>query len=821
MDEKLDCLNDLDKVRHIEGFPLGMDEDICALSDPPYYTAYPNPHLADFITQHGTPYDESTDEYHREPFVSDVSVGKRDPIYGSHAYHTKVPYRAIMPFVEHYTQPGEIVFDGFCGTGMTGVASQLAQRKAILCDLAPAATFIARNYNNQINAKSFSFQEKTLLEKIRDQCGWMYETKHIDGSKGRIAFTVWSDVFSCPYCNESLVYWDIAVDINEGKVYTDFLCPHCNAQISKRELSYATEHIYDPVLQKHVKCNVQVPVYIEYTVGKNRYEKRPDKEDIELIQKINKMEIPYWFPSYPMMFKGEGWGDQWRAGYHTGITHSHQFYTRRNLRALATIWVMLPQDEQLFWRHAFTGTIQGLSKLQRYRPKSTFPNMILSGTLYIGSITREWNAIDWFEGKLKGLKRSFPKRTGLSRKNVAITTQSASQVQLPDNSIDYIFTDPPFGDNLAYSELNFLWEAWLQTFTNNKEEAIISKSQQKTLDDYRGMMQRSFANMYRILKPGHWITVVFHNSRANVWNAIQDALGRAGFLIAQVTAMDKKQESFNQVTAATAVKNDLIISAYKPRAEFSNSFLIKAGAGMERAFIKQHLGYLPVAVNVERTREMLYSKMLAYYIQRGYEISLNSAQFYRLLTTEFVERDGYWFRDEAQAQEYEQRKLDPARRKAAGKGQGVLFVTDERSAIAWLHHFLAAGPQTYSDLYTAYAKALQTSDDQIPELKQLLEETCVQVNGHWKRPDALTAEELETRRRERLLRQFNEYLREAAAGQKLTDVRKEAILTGFEEAYRTKHYQDIITVGGKLNQSLVDSSTEIFDFIDIAEAKVE
>lgn len=75
-------------------------------------------------------------------------------------------------------------------------------------------------------------------------------------------------------------------------------------------------------------------------------------------------------------------------------------------------------------------------------------------------------------------------------------------------------------------------------------------------------------------------------------------------------------------------------------------------------------------------------------------------------------------------------------------------------------------------------------------------------------------------RRERHLCQFNDYLREATAGQKFADVRKEAILTGFEEAYRAKRYQDIITVGGRLNQSLGDSSTEIFDFIDIAEEKI-
>jgi hypothetical protein len=199
---------------------------------------------------------------------------------------------------------------------------------------------------------------------------------------------------------------------------------------------------------------------------------------------------------------------------------------------------------------------------------------------------------------------------------------------------------------------------------------------------------------------------------------------------------------------------------------------------------------------------------------------MNSPRFYRMLGEEFVERDGYWFRDETQAQEYEQRKLKAGSKGAAEQAQGVLFISDERSAIAWLHQFLAQEPKSYSDIYTAYAKALQTNEDQIPELKQLLEETCVQVNGHWKRPDALTAEELEERRRQRLLRQFDDYLRQAKSGQKLKDVRKEAILTGFEEAYRDKRFEDIVKVGEKLDQRVIDSSTEIFDFIDIAETKM-
>ena len=116
---------DIDKVRDIEGFPIAKDEDIIALSNAPFYTACPNPFIDEFIRENGTPYDEATDDYHCEPFAADVSEGKYNPVYRMHPYHTKVPHAAIVKYLEHYTKPGDLVFDGFCGTGMTGVAAQL------------------------------------------------------------------------------------------------------------------------------------------------------------------------------------------------------------------------------------------------------------------------------------------------------------------------------------------------------------------------------------------------------------------------------------------------------------------------------------------------------------------------------------------------------------------------------------------------------------------------------------------------------------------------------------------------------------------------
>ncbi|MBP9676776.1 MAG: hypothetical protein KBD67_08570, partial [Anaerolineaceae bacterium] len=122
--------------RAIEGFPIGTDEDILALSDPPFYTACPNPFLPEILSQWQQERKEirqklglKDDSYQREPFAADVSEGKNDPIYNAHSYHTKVPHKAIMRYILHYTDPGDIVFDGFCGTGMTGVAAQLCGDK--------------------------------------------------------------------------------------------------------------------------------------------------------------------------------------------------------------------------------------------------------------------------------------------------------------------------------------------------------------------------------------------------------------------------------------------------------------------------------------------------------------------------------------------------------------------------------------------------------------------------------------------------------------------------------------------------------------------
>ncbi|HOK00164.1 MAG TPA: DNA methyltransferase, partial [Termitinemataceae bacterium] len=327
------------EFRNIEGFPIASDEAILALSDPPYYTACPNPWIAEMIKawEAEKPPKGEDYHYHREPFAADVSEGKNDPIYNAHSYHTKVPHKAIMRYILHYTEPGDIVFDGFCGTGMTGVAAQLCgdrstveslgykvdadgviyqeeqdeagktiwkpfsrlgARRAVLNDLSPAATFIAYNYNTPVDVKAFEREARRILKEVEDECGWMYETLHTDGkTRGKINYTVWSDVFICPDCSGEVVFWDAAVDQAAGKVREEFPCPHCGALLTKRRMDRAWVNKYDSALKQTIRQAKQVPVLINYTVQGKRADKKPDAFDLELIEKIEQSEIPYWFPT--------------------------------------------------------------------------------------------------------------------------------------------------------------------------------------------------------------------------------------------------------------------------------------------------------------------------------------------------------------------------------------------------------------------------------------------------------------------------------------------------------------------------------------------
>ncbi|RQZ49993.1 DNA methyltransferase [Burkholderia sp. Bp9099] len=876
------------EFRKQEGFPQGTDEAILAMSDPPYYTACPNPWLVDFVEHYGKAYDPTV-KYSREPLAIDVSVGKTDAIYKAHSYHTKVPHLAIVPSILHYTKPGDLVLDGFSGSGMTGVAAQWCgtapasyrhelelawkkeghaapqwgARRAVLNDLSPAATFIGANYNIPFDVEAFAKAGKQLLKGVEQDIGWMYDTLHSDGvTKGRIEYTVWSEVFSCPECAGTVNFLDEALEEESKRVRDTFPCPHCGAELNKDRLERVFETRVDPATGQPWQRVKFQPSLIYYVVGKTRYEKEPDAADLATLAKIEALPLPASVPTnrFPVedMYHGSRIAPK-------GFTHVHHFYLPRAAQAMGKLWEMAQAHPDLriraFLIFMVEQAVWTATLLNRFRPTGfSQVNQYLTGVYYVASQHAECSPWYILDGKLDRLVKTFHSLKSAS--NVAVTTGTAATLPLPGDSVDYIFTDPPFGENIYYADLNFLVEAWHGVTTDAKPEAIIDKFKHKALPEYQHLMQRCFAEYHRVLKPGRWMTVVFSNSKAAVWNAIQVALQQAGFVVAEVTALDKVQGSFRQVTSTTAVKQDLVISAYKPNGGLEDR-LTKSGATVASAwdFVQTHLRNLPVVkykksgeldTVAERSPRRIYDRMVAWFVRHDAPVPLSSPEFLAdIFSRHFAERDGMAFLQE-QVAEYDKKRAQTAR-----ASQMELFVSDERSAIDWVEDFLKKRPSTYQDIHPEFIRQLGAGwrkHEVRPELSALLEanflrydgmgEVPSQIHGYlssnhkdvrglekndprliakardrWYVPDPNKAQDLEKKREKALLKEFEQY--KAFTGRKIKESRLEVLRAGFRAAWAEKDYSTILAIANKLPEETLQEDEKLLTLYDMALTRSE
>ena len=891
--EKLSEILKDPQFRKIEGFPIGEDEDILALSDPPYYTACPNPFIGYFIKHFGKPYDPNV-PYSKEPFAADVSEGKNDPIYNAHSYHTKVPYKAIMHYILHYTEPHDLVFDGFCGTGMTGVAAQmcgdadivreigysinkngsltserhgygvqqqfqLGTRNAIISDLSPIATFIAANFSLPFDATVFQKVATRLLQEVGRDVGWMYETNHSDGrQKGKINFTIWSDVYTCPECVEELVFVEEAFDLEAKRIRDEFDCPHCKKTLTKDDLELMYSSNIDRATKEPVQHPKRKPIFINYSVGKTKYTKKLDADDFSTLKRIDQLPLP---PELPTMEIPDSQMRRVGRMQPAAITRIHHFFHSRSSHALASLWRHATEVSDRRLRHMalffVEQAIWTMSLLNRFRPSGySQVNQYLSGVFYVPSQHAEVSPTYVLSGKLKRLVSAFSHQH-LRQHSVMISVTDCARTRIANNSIDYVFTDPPFGENIYYADLNMLIESWHGVLTAPVREAIIDRVRGKTLVDYQGLMEECFKEYNRVLKPGRWITVEFHNSKNSVWNSIQETLQRSGFVIADVRMLDKKQGSFQQVTSRGAVKQDLVISAYKPNGGLEERFKLEAGT--EEGvwdFARAHLKQLPVFVTkdgqgevvAERQSYLLFDRMVAFHVQRGFTVPLSAAEYYNGLKQRFSERDGMYFLPD-QAAEY-----DKIRRTVKEMLQIEIAVSDEASAIEWLKQQLTRKPQTFQDIHPQFLKEIggwQKYEKPL-ELSELLEQNYLRYDGtadvpsqihsylstnfkelrnlskndpflrakgkdRWYVPDPNKVGDLEKLRERTLMREFDEY-RELKQ-KRLKVFRLEAVRAGFKKAWQERDYATIIAVAQKIPENILQEDAKLLMWFDQAQTR--
>ncbi|MBM4043089.1 MAG: hypothetical protein FJ290_31755 [Planctomycetes bacterium] len=171
---------------------------------------------------------------------------------------------------------------------------------------------------------------------------------------------------------------------------------------------------------------------------------------------------------------------------------------------------------------------------------------------------RETNELigDWYS------ERTFHAITGSATR--------LSEVVRPE-SVDYIYTDPPYGGHIAYLDLSTMWNAWLgfaPTQAEREDEVIEGGDVGHTGEDYTRLLQESIGEMFKVLKPGRWLSLVFCHRDLNYWYTIRDGAEEAGFrhINTVVQPLDVVWSMHRKKNPVKVLAGELVINFLKPRA---------------------------------------------------------------------------------------------------------------------------------------------------------------------------------------------------------------------------------------------------------------
>lgn len=562
--------------------------------------------------------------------------------YNTFPYPTKISPEAIAVYIACLTNPGDTVLDAFGGSGSTGIAALLCEyptakmkeladnlgvtpnwgkRNAVLYEIGTYGSFAAKTLANRLSAKEFRCAVDNFVQRAETELGRYYRAKDVHGNEGVIRHIIWSEVLMCPECDEELSYFENGTKRNPVQFTKTITCPHCGKTHDTDAFKPALENIYDSLLKKEIVRKKREPAWIYGTTNGENWDRKVNDEDRVLIKTLEEREF-----EDSDMPREICWGELHRAGYHLGITHLHQFYTKRNYTVMYRLWKLTEQypdsvrDALQLLLLSYNAT--HCTMMTRVVAKRNAKDFVLtgaqSGVLYISKLPVEKNI-------LLGLKRKsipFDEAYGLLEKctgEFIIHNSSSEKMLEKTGSIDFVFTDPPFGDFIPYAEVNQINELWLDQTTDREKEIIISPSQEKSVTDYQCMLTRVFTEISRVLKPDHYAAVVFHAAKAKIWEAFENAILDSGLAVCMVSILDKKQSSFKQVVSAGSVQGDPLVLLKTAEQEKNNVM-------RDQHILDMLLTEVYVSGTVDERR--IYSLYVNECLKRGQVVALDAKDAY-------------------------------------------------------------------------------------------------------------------------------------------------------------------------------------------------
>lgn len=587
-------------------------------------------------------------------YDSPLPSNRSGALYNAFSYPTKISPEAISIFIACHTNVGDTVLDTFAGSGTTGLATKLCdnptsymietatkmklhpkwgKRKAILYELSTLGAFVSEVMNNPPSSKEFAECAKNLLDEAEKELGHLYSVYDRENNIGKIRHVIWSDVLICPNCKKESTFWQTAVQHNPLGILSDFECPHCKHKELFNKVPRATENITDEILEiKHI-AKKRVPVRIYGKTGKKTWHKDVTNNDVRFLEEqLDKLTLLD-FPKFEL-----NWGDLYRKGYHQGITHLHHLYTKRNAVVFSSLWKRVssyPEKYQNSLKLLLLSYNSSHSTLMtRVVVKSNNNDFVItgaqSGVLYISNLPVEKNIIEGVRRKIKTLQEAFALVEN-SQSEVKVRNMSSTTLLESEQSINYVFTDPPFGDYIPYSEINQINEAWLGLITNQANEAIINESQNKGLSEYKHLMFTVFSEINRVLKNDGAMSLVFHSAKAEIWKALIESYQDANLKVHTSSILNKVQGSFKQVTSSVKVQGDPLLLLTKTGAHKKTNKKKDVSSLIKIIIAKAYDEHTDIE---ERKPERLFSRYINACIELGYSVEYGANEFYGIVKSE-------------------------------------------------------------------------------------------------------------------------------------------------------------------------------------------